>query len=480
MDFTLDQAIEIANEAISSFANRRLSDNEVIVLKGAWEKKEYAVIALENHWSTAYVSKDLAYNFWNLLKKALGEENISKNNFKEALKRHWEKKYLLNKNSTTPEAISTEDHLPASNDSLEALPVMTLTKPSPDGRPLAIEKPEFSAGKLPMDSIFYVERLPIEERCYEEILKPGALLRIKAPSKFGKTSLIHRVFERVALQGYRTVRLSFRLADETHFTNLDRLLRWLCSNVSEELKLRIRFDDQWEADDLGSKVSCKKYFEKYLLPPADSPLALCLDDVNEIFHYQKVSQDFLGMLRAWYDEANIRNIWKNFRLVIVYSTDVYIPLNIYPSPFNVGSPIELPEFTNEQVQNLAKQYGLDWNASQVEQLMNMVGGHPYLVQQALDHFKNHKDMTLAQFLETATTESGIYSNHLREQLSDLQKRPELIGALKRVVTATTSVRLESIQSYQLYSRGLVKWQGNDVAPRCNLYCQYFRDRLGNT
>ncbi|NEO49996.1 MAG: hypothetical protein F6K55_40285, partial [Moorea sp. SIO4A3] len=35
----------------------------------------------------------------------------------------------------------------------------------------------------------YIERPPVEARCYQEIVKPGALIRIKAPKRMGKTLL---------------------------------------------------------------------------------------------------------------------------------------------------------------------------------------------------------------------------------------------------------------------------------------------------
>jgi len=165
---------------------------------------------------------------------------------------------------------------------------------------------------------------------------------------------------------------------------------------------------------------------------------------------------------------------------VVHSTEVYITLNINKSPFNVGVPIELSEFTPKQVQDFAKQHGLDWNAAQVEKLMAMVGGHPYLVQQAIAHLKNHPNITLEQLLETAPTEAGIYSNRLREHLLDLQQHPELVAALKEVVMATNPVRIETIAGHKLQSRGLVKRQSNEVMPSCDLYRLYFSERLGDS
>ncbi|HAA28028.1 MAG TPA: hypothetical protein DCE56_10650, partial [Cyanobacteria bacterium UBA8553] len=44
-----------------------------------------------------------------------------------------------------------------------------------------LQQLELPGGQLNLASIFYVERPPVEVRAYEEIVKPGSLIRIKAP-----------------------------------------------------------------------------------------------------------------------------------------------------------------------------------------------------------------------------------------------------------------------------------------------------------
>lgn len=347
--------------------------------------------------------------------------------------------------------------------------VADLSNPSPPNE----KSPGF---KLPKSN-FYVERVPYEAQCYEAILQPGALIRIKAPQQMGKTLLGERLLEKVALKGYRTANLSLKLADRIHFTRLDKFLRWFCTNVSRQLGLPSQLDDYWDEEGRGSKVSCTAYFEEYLLQQPDTPLVLCLDDVDWLFPYPEIYEDFFALLRSWHEKANSRKLWKRLRLVLIHSTEVYVRLNIEQSPFNVGMSVELQEFNQQHVQDLAKQHGFNWDTTQVEQLMNVIGGHPSLVQQALSHLKNHQDVTLDTLLETAPTESGIYGNHLRSHLLNLQQHPELAFAFKKVVIVMESVRLETMQGYKLHSMGLVRIQGNEAKPRCNLYRQYFYDRL---
>jgi len=244
------------------------------------------------------------------------------------------------------------------------------------------------------------------------------------------------------------------------------------------LKIPNRLRNYWDEDFSTAKVDCTEYFENYLLPEAGAPVILCLDEVDRVFPYPEVASEFLGLLRAWHERGKVEQVWKRLRLVVVHSTDVYIPLNINESPFNVGVPIELPEFTPEQVQELARQHGQDWSESLVEQLMGMVGGHPDLVQQALSHCQIHGNDSLAQLLQAAPTDAGIYANHLRHLWRMLQPHPDLAKALLQVIDANAPVHLDLIAAYKLYSMGLVKKQGNQVRLSCNLYRQYFRDHLG--
>lgn len=444
MNFNLDTAIETANKVVYEKSNKHLTDLEIIILQGAWQRQEYDEIAAQHKYSPTYISQDVAPKLWQLLTDSLGEK-VRKSNFKEALKRYWEQNNLDRPTKAIKTQISTQ---------------------------IKQEKRE----NLPPD--LYIERPPIESICYETLLQPGALIRIKAPSLMGKTYLMNKILARIAIEGYCSASLSFELADRsTHLTNLNKFLRWFCLNLSRELGLPSELDEYWDEEGMGSKVSCTTYFEEYLLVASDSPLVLCLDDIDILFPYPEIYEDFFGLLRSWYEKARSRAIWQRLRLVLVHATDVYIRLNINQSPFNVGLPIELPEFTIEQVRELARMHQLDRSDLIIEPLIDLVGGHPYLLKQAFSYLKNHPDVSIEQLLKEASTEAGIYSNHLREFWVNLQDRRELALAFKKVVNSVNPVELEPVIAYQLQSMGLVTLCGNQVQPRCQLYRQYFSDRL---
>ncbi|HLO50528.1 MAG TPA: AAA-like domain-containing protein [Kamptonema sp.] len=359
----------------------------------------------------------------------------------------------------------------ATEDLTEHLPEFAIS----DDIPLPAAEPELPGGQVDVSSKFYVERSPIEERCCETILQPSALIRIKAPRQMGKTSLMARILHRASRQGYRTVPLSFQLVDKGVFANLDKFLKWFCAYVGRELRLPNQLNDYWD-EIFGSKVNCKDYFEKYILPQIDSPLVLGLDEIDRVFQYADIAEDFLGLLRAWHEESKRREIWKKLRLIVVHSTEVYIPMNINQSPFNVGLPVELPEFNSQQVEDLARRHNLNFSERDILELMAIVGGHPYLIRVALYHI-SRQELTLEQLKQTAVAEAGVYSDHLRRQLWNLEQYPELAAGMREVVAANSPVQLKAMQAFKLESLGLVKLQGNECSPRCELYRQYFRLHL---
>jgi diguanylate cyclase (GGDEF)-like protein len=149
--------------------------------------------------------------------------------------------------------------------------------------------------------------------------------------------------------------------------------------------------------------------------------------------------------------------------------------------------------TAEQVQDLARRHGLNWSDSYpIEQLMNMVGGHPYLVHLALYHLaillqnplsvdrdESGEELgrrELEELLIAAPTHSGIYSDYLRNQSIAIQQQPELASAFQQVVDAKNSVHLEPFIAYQLDSMGLVKLEGNNCSLSCELYRLYFQEQ----
>jgi len=384
---------------------------------------------------------------------------------------------VLKSRKTTPQQQPKQDEVENSPSNREAVRV-----PKPKLEEIIyklispLEQPE---GQIPLDSAYYIDRPPIETDCYESVLKSGALIRVKAPRQMGKSSLMMRILDHASKESYKTVSLNFQLVDGELLGNLDLFLRWFAASITDALNLPEKLEEHWQGV-LGSKNKCTNYFQRYLLLSIDTPVALGLDEVDEVFNHPAIANGFFALLRAWHEQAKNDPVWKKLRLIIVHSQEVYIPLNINQSPFNVGLPIELPDLSQEQVQDLVQRHGINWTGEQVKQLMMLVGGHPYLTRVALYQIARDR-MTLEKLQQIAPTEEGPYSDHLRRHLLNLQENAKLLAAFKRVLSVDSPVDVVDVgtaEAFKLRSMGLVKFQGNEVMPLCELYCEYFGDRLG--
>jgi hypothetical protein len=433
-------ALELVHKILEP---KRLSYIQELVFVHSWSGKIYRQIAVESGYDLDYI-KEVGSQLWSALSEALGEK-VSKKNVRLVLANY----------SVTSGQLANRLQLINRTDTLE-----------------------FPSDALPLQSNLYIERPPVEERAFAEVGRPGSLTRIKAPRQMGKTSLVLRILAHARDLGLRPVMVNFQQAESNVLTSLNRFLRWFCTYVGQRLSLESRLDEYWD-DEVGSKVSCTTYFQQYLLQNLDAPVVLALDEVNRIFEYPELAQEFLPLLRAWHEEAAEQEVWQKLRIVIVHSTEVYVPLKLSQSPFNVGLPIQLQEFNLAQVHALAQRYGLDDDgieAQDLQPLLELVGGHPHLVQLAL-YWLRQRDVSPTQLLAEAATQAGIYRDHLLRHLGILNQNPELWLAYQQVVQEPEGVQLEAIATYRLESMGLVQVNGNRVTPSCELYRRYFQQQL---
>lgn len=450
---TFEVALQIVNTAMMSKESRHLKNIEIEVLRGVLQGHKYDEIAATSGYAPEYIKNDVGPKLWQTL-SSIWKEKVCKNNLMAVLAQQAFQVTIM------PQTKGEEAKY----------------HPSPS------TKSELPIGVIPSNSNFYLERQGVESCCYAEIMKPGALIQIKAPHQMGKTSLMLRILDYARQQNsptvgreVRTVALSLQRADKATFSDLDSFLRWFCSTITRKLQLPHRIDDYWD-ETCGSKNNCTAYFENYLLPTVSGTLVLALDKVDEVFLYPEIAKDFFSLLHSWHEEANYgdsgNHIWQNLQLVIVHSEEVYDPLNVNES-LNAGLIIDLKAFTSEQVQYLAQCYELQLSSGELSELMELVAGHPYLVQQTFYHLIQ-QELTLNQLVQIAATDAGIYCYHLHRKLRSLQHYPQLAAAYYQVVNAPTSIELEQPLAFKLCNMGLATLQGNKISPSCELYRRYFR------
>jgi AAA-like domain len=186
----------------------RLSYIQETVLLRSCEGKRYREIATESGYDYDYV-KEVGFQLWKMLSQILGRKVTKK--IVRMLLAELDDPILLD------------------------MPILAESLPP--------KVPEFPSSPLAIDSSFYVQRSVLEPLAYREILKPGGLLRIKAPRQMGKTSLLLRLVAYAQSQGVVPVILDFQSADRRVFEKLNDFLRWLCIQVSRQVNLEPQLDE---------------------------------------------------------------------------------------------------------------------------------------------------------------------------------------------------------------------------------------------
>jgi AAA-like domain len=301
----------------------------------------------------------------------------------------------------------------------------------------------------------------------------------------GKTFLMTRILAYAKTQGDRTVSLNLQLADADILQNLERFLQWFCARVSKQLKLPTnrrsakQIADFWD-NSLGSKSNATDYFEDVILANLDRPLVIAIDELNQLFAYPNIAREFLLLLRTWSEKAKARvadsNPWHKLRLVTVHSTKILMPSSIDPSFLNTGLVIDLPEFTPAQVQDLAGRWEQEITEQEIEQLIALLGGHPYRLQLAF-YYLQQQTIILEELLENPEIALAIYAEHLQQQWWNLRRYPYLLPSFTQIVKQSSPVDCTAELASQLQQMGLVHLHGLQASLACELFRSFFRDRL---
>ncbi|NER80001.1 MAG: NACHT domain-containing protein [Leptolyngbya sp. SIO1D8] len=122
-EFTFEDGLNIANQAMQARFSRELSDIETIILRGALEGQTYEAIADNSAYSISYLRRNVGPKLWKELSEALGE-TVSKSNFRGALSR-----YRLAPTETSPvDSLAASPETPQVNANGEATVALPSTQ----------------------------------------------------------------------------------------------------------------------------------------------------------------------------------------------------------------------------------------------------------------------------------------------------------------------------------------------------------------
>ncbi|MBN1480812.1 AAA-like domain-containing protein [candidate division KSB1 bacterium] len=333
---------------------------------------------------------------------------------------------------------------------------------------------ELESGTMQLDSPFYIRRAS-DAMVESRVVRQGCTIIIKAPRQMGKSSLLARAKTAANKSNIQACYIDFQMMEQRHLNSLETCLEHLARKIAKSFKVINKPEDYWDKA-LGAKESLTDFIEDALLANSTTPILILMDEVDQLFGLD-YRDDFFALIRGWHNSRAINAVWNNFNLAIAHSTEPYLWIqNINQSPFNVGTRIQLQEFTVEQVAQLNRLHSSVLKDEQeIKELIDFVGGQPYLLRQALYALVNRL-CSFADLFENALLGNGPFRDHLRRLLWCLQQNEVLKKSLRQIIRKG---QCEDEMHFQmLRAAGLIKGESRiNVDLRCRLYEEFFRRHL---
>jgi len=336
---------------------------------------------------------------------------------------------------------------------------------------------ESVGGAVPLDSRFYLPR-PVDDELRAGVQQRDSIILIKGARQMGKTSLLARGLAIAREEGCVAASNDLQKLSASNLTSANSLYMTLCESLADQLDLDVLPSETWK-ETRGANANFERYLKREVLKQIDGHFVWAFDEVDRLFGYEFGSEVF-GLFRSWHNDRALdpTGPWSKLTLVIAYATEAHLFItDMNQSPFNVGTRLEVSDFSSLQVAEMNRRYRSPLKDSgEIERLVKLVGGHPYLVRRALHELATDPRLTFENFCDTADQDDGIYGDHLRRILMLLAQDPELLEVMKGVLEGMPCP--DQVSFYRLRSSGLLRGNSpNEVLPRCQLYRQYLRRHL---
>jgi WD40 repeat protein len=234
-------------------------------------------------------------------------------------------------------------------------------------------------GTLPPDVPSYVER-GADRELYERARR-GELCYLLTPRRSGKSSLLVRLRERLRREGMRVAFVDLTMLGTG--ASAEEWCYGFCRSIARELELIPAFERWWaENASLPPILRLGECLRHCFLPASAAPLLVVVDEVETVRRLA-FGDDFLAGVRASHNARAQDPEYARLSFVLSgVSTPADLIRDPERTPFNVGSRVDLTDFTAAEAAGLAA--GLAGSCREPERvlagILEWTQGHPYLTQ----------------------------------------------------------------------------------------------------
>lgn len=331
-------------------------------------------------------------------------------------------------------------------------------------------------GAVPLGARFYIAR-QTDGHFLDALKRRDSCVLIKGAHQMGKSSLLARGLQAARGDGATVLITDFQTMNTNHFESLESLFLGIAEAMADHLDLEISPQEVWKPR-IGASINFRRYLQRHVLSDIQTHMVWALDEVDRLFTCSFGGEVF-GFFRSLHGARALEpdGPWTKFTMAISYATEPHVFISdSSQSPFNIGTLLELGDFTLEQVSDLNRRHGSPLRDDpEVSSFYRLLGGHPFLVRKGMHEMVN-RNLTLASFHQIAYHDEGPFGDHLRRFLVLLSQDSELNELFRDLLNGR---RCRSTNGFfQLKSAGLlVGASARDARIRCQLYENYLGRHL---
>jgi len=296
------------------------------------------------------------------------------------------------------QGIELEDDQGTAPDRLKLSPLVSSLTPVSSVR--ANTRPSLQRPGLPYESAWHVASR--EERMAIERLRDGEPVPVCGPLHSGKSWFLRRVREQLHHESWPTTVVPIEF-DSINQHNLETVLL----GIAEQLAEAVGIEEELHWPTSGTLLlRFKRVLTSEIGPrlKKDAVVVLIIDLPDTMWTFSG-RNDLFGLLRQLSGQGGTETetgTWRWLRILLAFSLAPALYIGgITQSPWNIEE-IQIPEFTRPQIEALAQRHGLEWPSEVLEALIAEVGGHPFMIREAL-YAASQEDLSVEQILDTKLT-----------------------------------------------------------------------------
>ena len=340
----------------------------------------------------------------------------------------------------------------------------------------------------------YVRR-QADDLLYDAVLA-GRYAHVIAPCRSGKSSLVAATAARLEAKGFKVAVLDLgQIGERDAGTDAGRWYYSVAYRILRQLRIRYDLQSWWQDKSvLGNCQRLLEFYNEIVLGSVQERIVIFVDEIQRVGE-NSIGTELLASIRAAHKGRATDPEFARLTFVLLGECD---PVSLIDepelSPFNVTQPIQLDDFSRDNLRLFATELNL--TAEQAQQALDRIyywtKGQPYLTQklaraisreQMEDEIDEHVDRIVRQqFLGRAALRTEPHLSHIHRQVVQDGKQSEellnLYGRLRKGVPVATD--LGSRLQRRLMAVGLLSVdEEGELQVRNRVYEAVFTARWAN-